>query len=95
MNFKKYIYNVIQPAEKGSIVSKIFDLFIMALILFSVASVFIMTFPVSDKTIRMMSRIEEWSLVIFTVEYVLRIWTADYLFPNDGKIKSRLSKQTQ
>jgi voltage-gated potassium channel len=90
MNFKKYIYNVIQPAEKGSIISKIFDLFIMALILFSVASVFIMTFPVSDKTIRIMSRIEEWSLVIFTVEYVLRIWTADYLFPNDGKIKSRL-----
>ncbi|MBR2425684.1 MAG: ion transporter [Lentisphaeria bacterium] len=90
MNIKKYIYNVIQPAEKGSIISKIFDLFIMAFILFSVASVFIMTFPVSAKTIRLMSRIEEWSLIIFSVEYLLRIWTADYLFPNDGKIKSRL-----
>ena len=90
MNVKKYIYEIIQPAEKGSVGSKIFDIFIMALILFSVASVFIMTFPVSDKMINLMTRIEEWSLVIFTVEYLLRIWTADYLFPNEGKIKSRL-----
>jgi len=90
MNVKKYIYEIIQPAEKGSVGSKIFDIFIMVLILFSVASVFIMTFPVSDKMINLMTRIEEWSLVIFTVEYLLRIWTADYLFPNEGKIKSRL-----
>ena len=32
MSVRKYIYDIIQPAEKGSIASKIFDLFIMALI---------------------------------------------------------------
>ena len=90
MSVRKYIYDIIQPAEKGSIASKIFDLFIMALIFFSVASVFIMTFPVSEKVINLMTRIEEWSLFVFLAEYLLRIWTSDYLFPNEGKIKSRL-----
>ena len=94
MNIKKYIYEIIQPAEKGSFVSKIFDLFIMFLVLCCVASVFIMTFPVSDKMITLMSRIEKYSLIIFTAEYLLRIWTANYLYPNDGKIKSRLKYVT-
>ena len=94
MNIKKHIYKIIQPAEKGSLASKIFDLFIMGLVFFSVASVFIMTFPISDKTATLLSRIEWYSLIIFTVEYLLRIWTADYLYPNDGKIKSRLKYVT-
>ena len=94
MNVKKYIYEIIQPAEKGSIGSKIFDLFIMALILFSVASVFITTFPISDKAVTVMTRIEEWSLIVFTAEYLLRIWTADYLYPNNGKVKSRIKYVT-
>lgn len=89
MNIKKYIYEVIQPAAQGSIASKVFDFFIMALILFSVASVFIMTFQVSKKTSDILTCIEEWSLVVFSIEYLLRIWTADYLYPKDGKIKSR------
>ena len=66
----------------------------MFLVLCCVASVFIMTFPVSDKMITLMSRIEKYSLIIFTAEYLLRIWTANYLYPNDGKIKSRLKYVT-
>ena len=35
---KQHIFEVIQPAEKGRIASKVFDLVIMALIVFSVVS---------------------------------------------------------
>lgn len=90
MNIKKYIYNLIQPAAQGSTASKVFDICLMLLILFSVISVFIMTFPVSEKTASLFTRIEECSVIIFSAEYLLRIWTADYLYPEYGKIRSRL-----
>lgn len=90
MNIKRQIYEVIQPAENGHIASKVFDLFIMMLIFFSVVSVFMMTFSLPENILNILTRIEEWSLIIFTVEYLLRIWTANYLYPECGPIKSRL-----
>ena len=87
---KRYVFEVIQPAEKGRIASKIFDLAIMALIAFSVASVFIATFDIPPKLSSFLEKAENWTLGIFSVEYLLRVWTADMLYPELGPIKSRL-----
>ena len=78
---KKAIFEIIQPAEYGNVASRIFDLFIMALIFASTASVFIMTFDISPRTIELLIRFEKWAIIVFTIEYLLRIWTADMLFP--------------
>lgn len=90
MNIKKYVYNTIQPTANSNIASKIFDTFIMILIFLSIASVFIMTFKIDDRITAILTHIEKFSLIIFSIEYILRLWTADYLYPEAGKIKSRL-----
>ena len=87
---KQAIFGIIQPAESGKIASKIFDLFIMALIFASIASVFVMTFDISPETVRILNRFERWVLVVFSVEYLLRIWTADMLYPELPPWRARL-----
>ena len=86
---KKYIFSVIQPAESGNIASKIFDLIIMLFIILSVSTVFIMTFDPPEPIQIWQQKIEIVSVVIFTVEYLLRIWTADLLYPKSGFFGSR------
>ena len=90
MNIKKYIFELIQPS-RSNIGSLIFEIFIMALIAFSVISVFITTFPISSVFSDFLNKVETFSLIIFTVEYLLRVWTADLLYPDKGKFRSRLA----
>ena len=87
---KRRVFEVIQPAGEGKLVSRIFDLFIMALIFLSVASVFILTFELSNTTRRMLFMLERISIVIFSIEYLLRIWTADLLYPELPALRAHL-----
>ena len=98
MNFyqriKRGVFEVIQPSADATgrrrVVSGIFDGTIMALIVFSVLSVFICTFRIPDWLFRILIRIEFISIIIFTVEYALRIWTANLLFPGLNPIRARI-----
>ena len=88
--FKQIVFEVIQPAENGRIASKIFDLIILAFILLSVVSVFITTFDLPQEYQKSLQQIEQISLIVFSVEYLLRIWTADLLYPGSGFFRSRI-----
>ena len=87
---KQLIFGIIQPAEEGNTASRIFDLSIMTLIFISIASVFIMTFELPRTVRKVLFMIECVSVIIFTVEYLLRIWTADLLYPDLPGWKARL-----
>ena len=87
---KQIVFEVIQPAENGRIASRIFDFVIMFFILLSVSSVFITTFDLPQEFQNILQRIEIISVIIFSVEYLLRIWTADLLYPESGFFRSRL-----
>ena len=87
---KQTVFEVIQPAESGRIASKIFDLIILLFILLSVSSVFITTFDLPKKMQSVLLRIELISVFVFTGEYLLRIWTADLLYPGKGFLGSRI-----
>ena len=87
---KQQVFSVIQPAEKGNLASKIFDIFIMVLIFITIASIFIVTFDFPPELERELDRIEKWALIAFTVEYLLRIWTADLLYPELGPWRARV-----
>ena len=87
---KQIVFEVIQPAAAGKVASKIFDLVILFFILLSVSSVFIATFELSADYLDWLRRIEIVSVIIFTVEYLLRIWTADLLYPGTGLFGSRI-----
>jgi len=91
---KRGVFEVIQPSVDATgrrrIVSGIFDSMIMTLIVFSVLSVFICTFRIPDWLFRILVRIEFVSIIIFTVEYALRIWTANLLYPDLNPVRARI-----
>ena len=93
LRIKQCVFEVIRPsadASKGRTASKIFDGVIMSLIVFSVLSVFICTFSIPAWLFRILVRIEFVSIIIFTIEYSMRIWTANLLYPELGPVRARI-----
>jgi len=85
---KEKVFEVIQPAEDGKLASRIFDCVIMFLIAVSIFSIFAITFDLSESMTRHLKQIEKLSVIVFTIEYLLRVWTSDLLFPEDNRIKA-------
>lgn len=90
MNFRKRVYEVIQPDDGDSRFSRLFDWMITALIMASVVIVFATTFDLQKDTLAILSFAEGAASVVFTVEYALRILTSDFLYPKSGKFIARI-----
>jgi len=86
--FKAKVFEVIQPAEDGKLASRIFDCSIMFLIAVSMVSIFVVTFPIPWRLAHAFETFEKISIIIFTVEYLLRIWTSDFLFPEEKRLSA-------
>lgn len=87
---KKRTFEIIETGTDGDKVSKAFDIFIILLIVLNTVMVIVDTFDISETLRTVMQYIEIVSVVIFTVEYIARVWTADLLYPKYGKLSSRL-----
>ncbi len=74
-SIKNKIFKIIQPADNSSILSKMFDLVIVTLILINTVTIIAATFSLSALKIRIFLIIEIVSVIIFSVEYILRLWT--------------------
>lgn len=84
--FKSKIFRIINKAQERDRVSQAFDWFIMALIALSVISIILESFDnIYEKWQIAFQVFEAFTVIIFTIEYLLRIWTADLLFP-DAKL---------
>lgn len=79
---KKIIFKIVQPAEDGAFSNRIFELFITSLVLLSIVCVFATTFDLSDGVVRQLNILEAVISVVFTIEYSLRLLTADLLYPD-------------
>lgn len=86
---KRKIFNIIQIGDKSNRVSRAFDIFITITIFVNILVTFLQTFEEFSRFSRLFYWVEGITLVIFCVEYALRIWTADYLYPNRSEWKSR------
>ncbi len=79
---KKRIFEIISKAEDGDLVSQIFDWSIMALIALSIISIILESFAgIYAKWHSVFQVFETITVVVFSVEYILRVWTADLLYP--------------
>ena len=87
---KKRTFEIIEKGEKGDTISKIFDIFILILICLNVLSVFVETFKISSRVRTILSDIELFSIIIFSIEFILRVWTAEFLYENLSPIKSKI-----
>lgn len=82
---KKRVFEIISKAEDGDRASEIFDWSIMILIALSVISIILESFvSIYDKYHLIFQVFEIITVVVFTIEYLLRIWTADLLFPESN-----------
>ena len=90
MTIKERIFNVIQIGDKSNRISRGFDIFITITILSNIAVTFLQTFEQLSNLRGFFDVVEYVTLLIFCGEYLLRIWTADYLYPEKSKTRARL-----
>ena len=90
MNIRRRIFEIIQPDDGTSFLSRFCDRAITVLILASVIIVFASTFDLSPRILRILAHLEGVASCVFTIEYILRIATADFLYPRSGLIMSRV-----
>ena len=88
--FKKRIFDIIQIGNKNDLPSSLFDWFIVIIIILNILTVFLDTFE-ELSGLRPLFRVTETVTVsVFCIEYILRIWTADYLYPDKSGVKAQL-----
>ena len=87
---KEKIFNIIQIGDKSNRISRFFDIFITITIVSNIAVTFMETFPGLAFLSGIFSVIEYITVFIFCIEYVLRIWTADFLYPEVSKGRARI-----
>lgn len=87
---KKRIFEIIQIGNRKDIISKVFDIFITVVIFLNLAATMTATFDEAAAYMPVLNGIELVTSIIFLVEYCLRIWTADCLYPDKKGIKAVL-----
>lgn len=87
---KSLTLKIINADDENYLPSKIFDILIIIMIAISMISIILSTFDSIPKQITILNKYLEYiTIFVFSIEYVLRIWTSDILY-NCGKIKSRI-----
>ena len=87
---KRKIFNIIQIGDKSNHLSRAFDIFITATIILNIIITVLQTFEELSFLSLCFNILEYVTLGIFCIEYILRIWTADYLYPQLSKCRARI-----
>ncbi len=78
---RKRIFEIIQIGNREDFPSRAFDIFIVTVIVCNIAVLILDTFDELSAFDGLFQAIEIITVLIFCVEYALRIWTADLLYP--------------
>lgn len=89
---KRKIYETMEDGLSESLAAKIFEVFIVGMIICNVVAIIIGSGVENNpKMVNLneaLDGFEVFSVIVFSVEYLLRIWTADLKYPGFGKIKA-------
>lgn len=86
---RKRIFEIIEPAQSNDQNSKIFDHSILVLIILNIISIILESFSsFSLKYSLQLDVFEIVSITVFTIEYILRIMTADFLYKDKNKLRA-------
>lgn len=88
---KKRTYEILEKSTEQDTASRIFDIFILTIIILNV--IFIILETVESVSMRMgkfFELFELLTLIIFTIEYVLRLWSCNSIDKYNGKLKGRI-----
>lgn len=89
---KKRTYEILEVAAPGDVASRIFDIFIVVLIFLNVLAVILGTIEkLSIQFSDFFKIFEIFSVIVFTLEYILRIWSCTanpkYVKPTSGRVR--------
>ena len=92
MGIRKRVYEIVEVAANGDRASRIFDISILALIALNVLALILETVtPIYNAAPQFFIWFEIVSVAIFTLEYILRIWScvdsAQYRSPITGRLR--------
>jgi len=95
---KLRIYETIEEDISDSRAHKIFEVFIVGLIILNVVAIIAESFllksnisePILAEYTNFFKRFEVFSVIVFSIEYLLRVWTAQLKYPEYSKIKATL-----
>jgi voltage-gated potassium channel len=87
---KRRAFEIIEIAHQGDKISKYFDAFLLILIVLNTIAIVLESINALYATCNKQFRVFEiFSVSVFTIEYIMRIWTSDFSFPSSkGKIGS-------
>lgn len=88
---KKRIFDIIQIGRRDDVPSRLFDYIIVIAILLNCAVLFLETFDEFAPYHALFGIIETVTIDFFCIEYLLRIWTAEFLYPNKSGKKAIIS----
>ncbi|MBP5605742.1 MAG: ion transporter, partial [Ruminiclostridium sp.] len=85
---KKRIFDIIQIGNKEDVPSRAFDIFISVVIILNILVMFLETFIELESVYNFFKVIEYITIIIFCIEYILRFWTSDILYPRKSRLRS-------
>lgn len=87
---KKRVFEIIQIGNNNDAISWAFDIAVILMILTNLFISIFETFDASQPYLDVLNTLELITVIGFTVEYVLRVWTAEYLYPLLTPLQAKL-----
>ncbi len=87
-NTRERIFDIIQIGNVGDMPSRLFDIIIAVVILISLTAAVLSTYDELSGYTPVLDAIELVTVIVFTIEYILRLWTADILYPGKTKVRA-------
>ena len=83
---KRKIFDIIQIGNVGDLPSRLFDIILTVVIVASLAATIMSTYGEFSKYQTALDAVELVTVILFTIEYILRVWTSDILYPDKSRI---------
>lgn len=87
---QRKVYNLIREDDENKLSGTIFDSLIVGFIILNVVFIILDTFHFGDAYTRVSSVVELVSVIVFTIEYALRLWTAPLAYVDRRPALARL-----
>lgn len=84
-DFRKRIFEIIQIGSRSDIPSFLFDALLITIVILNILSLILESFDHLSFMAGVFKIIDIVSIIFFLTEYVLRIVTSDYLYPDEKK----------